>query len=72
MHRKLDFDPFPANTELERKLRILRKTKRAENAAMSDESMTKQRNKGQQLEDLLLLTQWRISGGLLFRKNILQ
>ena len=37
MHRKPDSDLFPANTELERTLRNLRKTKRAENATMTDE-----------------------------------
>ena len=37
MHRKQDFDLIPANIELERTLRSLRKTKRAENAAMTDE-----------------------------------
>ena len=37
MHRKQDSDLFPADTELERTLRSLRKTKRAENAAMADE-----------------------------------
>ena len=37
MHRKQDFDLIPADTELERTLRSLRKTKRAENAAMADE-----------------------------------
>ena len=37
MHRKQDYDLFLADTELERTLRSLRKTKRAENAAMEDE-----------------------------------
>ena len=37
MHRKQDFDLIPADTELERTLRSLRKTKRAENTAMADE-----------------------------------
>ena len=37
MHRKKDSDLLPADTELERTLRSLRKTKRAENAAMADE-----------------------------------
>ena len=37
MHRKQDPDLIPADTELERTLRSLRKTKRAENAAMADE-----------------------------------
>ena len=37
MHRKQDSDLLPADTELERTLRSLRKTKRAENATMTDE-----------------------------------
>ena len=37
MHRKHDSDLFLADTELERTLRSLTKTKRAENAAMADE-----------------------------------
>ena len=37
MHRKQDSDLIPVDTELERTLRSLRKTKRAENAAMEDE-----------------------------------
>ena len=37
MHMKQDSDLLPTDTELERTLRSLRKTKRAENAAMADE-----------------------------------
>ena len=37
MHRKQDSDMLPADTELERTLESLRKTKRAENAATEDE-----------------------------------
>ena len=37
MHRKQDSDLLPADTELERILRCLRKTKRVENATMADE-----------------------------------
>ena len=37
MHRKRDSDLLPADTELERTLRSLRKTKRAEKATMADE-----------------------------------
>ena len=37
MHRKQDSDLLPADTELERTLRSLRKIKRVENAAMVDE-----------------------------------
>ena len=36
MYRKQDSDLIPADTELERTLRILRKTKRAENTAIED------------------------------------
>ena len=37
MHRKQDSDLLPTETELERTLISLRKTKRAENIAMADE-----------------------------------
>ena len=37
MHRKQDSYMLPADTEFERTLRSLRKTKRAENATMADE-----------------------------------
>ena len=37
MHRKQYTDLIPADTELERTLRSLRKTKRAENSAMAKE-----------------------------------
>ena len=37
MHRKQDSDLFPTDTELERTLRSLRNTKRAENATTTDE-----------------------------------
>ena len=37
MHRKQDSDLLPADTELERTLRSLRKTKREERATMADE-----------------------------------
>ena len=37
MHKKQDSDLLPADTELERTLRSLRKTKRAERATMVDE-----------------------------------
>ena len=37
MQRKQDSDLIPADTELERTLRSLRKTKRAEIVAMADE-----------------------------------
>ena len=37
MHRKQNSDLLPADTELERTLRSLRKTKRAERATMADE-----------------------------------
>ena len=37
MHRKQNIDLIPAKSELERTLRSLRKTKRAENSAMAEE-----------------------------------
>ena len=73
MHRKQDSDLIPTNAELERTLRSLRKTKRAENATMEDErhdQTEEQRTTARRPPSLQ--TQWRISGGLLFRKNILK
>ena len=37
MHRKQNIDLIPTDSELERTLRSLRKTKRAKNSAMADE-----------------------------------
>ena len=37
MHRKQNIDLIPADSELERTLRSLRKTKKAENSAMANE-----------------------------------
>ena len=37
MHRKQGSDLIPVDTKLEKTLRSLRKTKRAENAAMAEE-----------------------------------
>ena len=72
MHRKQGSDLIPADTELERTLRSLRKTKRAENVAMAEEGhdQTKEQRTGARRPPIL--TQWRISGGLLFKKSILQ
>ena len=39
MHRKLDSDMFPLDTELERTLRNLRKVRSAETTIMEDERM---------------------------------
>ena len=39
MHREQESDLISANTELERTLKSLRKTKRAESAAMTDEGL---------------------------------
>ena len=72
MHRKQGSDLIPADTELERTLRSLRKTKRAENATMAEEGHDQTEEQRKEPEDPPLLTQWRISGGLLFKKSILQ
>ena len=56
MHMKQGSDLIPADTELERTLRSLRKTKRAENAAMAEEGHDQLRNRGQEPEDPPLLT----------------
>ena len=45
MHRKQNTDLIPADTELERTLRSLRKKKRAENSAMAEEGSKKKTQK---------------------------
>ena len=72
MHKKQGSDLIQEDTELERTLRSLRKTKRAENAAMAEEGhdQTEEQRTGARRPPLL--TQCRISGGLLFKKSILQ
>ena len=72
MHRKQGFDLIPADTELERTLRSLRKTKRVEKAAMAEEGHDQTEEQRTTTRRPPLLIQWRISGGQLFRKSILQ
>ena len=72
MHRKQDSDLIPVDTELERTLRSLRNTKRAENAAIADERHDQTEEQRTANRRPPILAQWRISGGLLFRKSILQ
>ena len=64
MHRKHGSDLIPADTELERTLRSLRKTKKAENAAMA-----KERHDQTEEQRTIVRGQYR---GLLFKKSILQ
>ena len=72
MHRKQNTDLIPADTELERTLRSLRKTRRAENSAMADERQDQTEGQRTQPEGLQSLIQWRTSGDQLFRMNTLQ
>ena len=72
MHRKQDSDLIPADTELERTLRSLRKTKRAESTAMADERPDQTEEQRTAARRPPIMTQWRISGDLLFKKSILQ
>ena len=72
MHRKQGSDLIPADTELERTLKSLRKTKRAENVAMAKKGHDQTEEQRTGAKRPPLLTQWRISGGLLFKKSILQ
>ena len=72
MHRKQNIDLIPADSELERTLRSLRKTKRVENSAMAEERQDQTEDKEQQPEGLQSLIQWRTSGDQLFRMNTLQ
>ena len=72
MHRKQNTDLIPADTELERTLRSLRKIKKAENSTMADERQDQNEVRSKQLEGLQSLIQWRIYGDQLFRMNTLQ
>ena len=72
MHRKQNIDLIPADSELERTLRSLRKTKRAENSAMAEKGKIRLKDKEQQPEGLQSLIQWRTSRDQLFRMNTLQ
>ena len=72
MHRKQNTDLIPADTELERTLRSLRKTKRAENSAMADERQDQTEEQRTAVKGLQSLIQGRTSGDLLFRMNTLQ
>ena len=72
MHRKQGSDLIPADTELERTLRSLRKTKRAENAAMAEEGHDETEEQRTTTRRPPIINTRRISGGLLFKKSILQ
>ena len=72
MHRKQDSDLLPADTELERTLRSLRKTKRAENTAMEDERHDQTEEQRTAARRPPMTDTMEDSGGLSFRKNILQ
>ena len=72
MHRKQGSDLIPVDIELERTLRSLKRQRELKTQLWKKRDMTKLRNRGQEPEDPPLLTQWRISGGLLFKKSILQ
>ena len=72
MHRKQNTDLIPADTELERTLRSLRKTKRAENSAMADERQDQTEGQRTAARRPPIIDQWRTSGDQLFRMNTLQ
>ena len=69
MHRKLESDLFPVDSELERTLRRLRKVSIAEKATMVDERIDQTVNKKQQQEGLQCKIQWRIYGDLPSKLN---
>ena len=71
MHRKQNTDLIPADTELEKTLRSLRKIKKAENSTMAEKDRNRMTSIEKQSEDLQSQTQWRISGDQLFRMNTL-
>ena len=51
MHRKKDSDQIPVDTELEKRLRSLRKTKRVESVVMADEKLMRRSAKVSTKED---------------------
>ena len=72
MHRKQNTDLIPADTELEKTLRSLRKIKKAENSTMAMKDRNRMTSIEKQSEDLQSQIQWRISGDQLFRMNTLR
>ena len=72
MHRKQDSDLLPTDTELEITLRSLRKTKRAENAAMKNERHDQTEEQRTVARRPPITDTMEDFGGLSFRKNILQ
>ena len=72
MHRKQDLDLLPTDTELEITLRSLRKTKRAENAAMTNERHDQTEEQRTVARRPPITDTMEDFGGLSFRKNILQ
>ena len=63
---------LPADSKLERILRSLRKTKRAENTTMADERHDQTEEKRTAARRPPMTDTMRIYGGPLFTKNILQ
>ena len=61
MHRKQNTDLIPADTELEKTLRSLRKIKKAENSTMADEDRNRMTSIEKQSEDLQSQIQWKTS-----------
>ena len=72
MHRKQNTNLIPADTELEKTLRSLRKIKKAENSTMADERQDQNEEHRKQLEGLQSRILWRTSGSLLFKASTLQ
>ena len=72
MHRKQDSDLIPADTELEKTLMSLRKTKGAKSAVMADERHDQTEEQRTAARRPLITDTMEDSGGLLFRKSILQ
>ena len=72
MHRKQNTDLIPADTELERTLRSLRKIKKAENSTMAMKDRIRMKYIEKQLKGLQSLILLRTSGSLLFKTSTLQ
>ena len=72
MHRKQNTDLIPADTELEKTLRSLRKIKKAETPPWQMKGKNRMMSIEKQSEDLQSQIQWKTSGDQLSRLNTLR
>ena len=72
MYRKQNTDLIPADTELDKTLRSLRKIKKAENSTMADERQDQNEVHREAARRSPITDTMEDSGDQLFRKNTLQ